>query len=520
MSANLDFKIDFKKFASTKYGVFLYCLTISFLLLLICSRSSFLYPYNDWNDANSYFSMGKSILNGKIPYRDVFDQKGLYLYLLYGIAYLISHTDFTGVFLLEVLFCAFSLYGAFQILLLYLKEKTARILLPLFGGAAFSSHSFYWGGSAEEFCLPFFMWVLFLSLRYFRRQYPAPLKLSVVFTAGLFAGIIAMIKYNGLGFFFGFMMMAALSFLLRKDWVGLVKSVLVFLGGMLITIFPILLYFLIKGALYDMYWAYLYVNIFVYGHITEQGPALGERISALVRLLYWVMIKNLPYSIFIFLGIGKICFSKRNLSNPRLWLETVNLISLFFFLFLGIYIGGSELPYYALPFCVFAIVGFAAAFRAVDFHPANHRQPGKLLAPLLPAVSIGISLLLAYRLSMNTDYMNTPKESHFLYQFQTIIAETPKPTLLNIGCLDAGLYTVCDILPTCRWFQGQYLPIPDVTDTHLQFITEGRTDYVLARDSYPDAISEQYELAAQAPYIQDGQTFTYFLFRKKDMAEK
>ena len=63
-----------------------FCLVIAFAGLMICSRSSFLYPYNDWNDANSYFTMGKGMMNGLVIYRDLYDQKGPYLYLLYGIA--------------------------------------------------------------------------------------------------------------------------------------------------------------------------------------------------------------------------------------------------------------------------------------------------------------------------------------------------------------------------------------------------------------------------------------------------
>ena len=58
----------------------LYCAAAAFFILLFATRSSFLYPCNDWNDANSYFSMGKALFNGRVPYRDIFDQKGMYLY--------------------------------------------------------------------------------------------------------------------------------------------------------------------------------------------------------------------------------------------------------------------------------------------------------------------------------------------------------------------------------------------------------------------------------------------------------
>ena len=66
-----------------------------------------------------------------MPYRDVFDQKGMYLYFFYGLAYLLSHTTFAGVFLMEIILAAFDLFGICRILQLYVKKSTALILSPL-----------------------------------------------------------------------------------------------------------------------------------------------------------------------------------------------------------------------------------------------------------------------------------------------------------------------------------------------------------------------------------------------------
>ena len=78
-------------------------LVASIFTLLICSKNSPLYPYNDWVDGNAFFTMGKGMFNGKVPYKDLFEQKGPLLYLIYGIGYLISHDTFLGVYLLEVI---------------------------------------------------------------------------------------------------------------------------------------------------------------------------------------------------------------------------------------------------------------------------------------------------------------------------------------------------------------------------------------------------------------------------------
>lgn len=73
------------------------------MYLLICTKSSPLYSLNDWVDSNAFFTMGKGIINGKIPYKDLFEQKGPLLYFIHGISYIISNKTFIGVFILEVL---------------------------------------------------------------------------------------------------------------------------------------------------------------------------------------------------------------------------------------------------------------------------------------------------------------------------------------------------------------------------------------------------------------------------------
>ncbi|MDR1691830.1 MAG: hypothetical protein LBR72_00575, partial [Oscillospiraceae bacterium] len=55
--------------------------TYAFLLLLFCTKSSPLFPVNDWYDANVYFTMGKGLFNGFVPYVDLIDNKGPLLYL-------------------------------------------------------------------------------------------------------------------------------------------------------------------------------------------------------------------------------------------------------------------------------------------------------------------------------------------------------------------------------------------------------------------------------------------------------
>lgn len=329
------------------------------------------------------------------------------------------------------------------------------------------------------------------------------------------AGMIANIKFTSLGFFFAWMMCVAFSFLVLKDFWGAVKGCVIFLAGMAVPFIPWVIYFGRNHGLYEWYWGYVYINVFVYSNLNGEGPSLWERIYTLAKLLYWVMRKNMVY--FAFVVPGVVWFI---IGRGRKWLERFLMLALCFFLFLGIYVGGSELPYYALPLGVFAIPGAALLGQILEWGLERipslaGETPTAVPGWLVGAASLVISLGIIWLVSINIPYMSEKKEDIFLYKFKKIVEETEDPTLLNIGCLDAGLYTVCDIVPSCRWFQTQTLAINDVQKEQERYIVEGQTDYIIARDSYPEAVWDKYELAAQEPWYHEGVEFTYYLFRRK-----
>ena len=503
-----------------------YLLLSAFAILFVVSRSSLLYPCNDWNDANSYFSVGKGLFHGRVPYRDIFDQKGMYLYFFYGLAYLLSHTTFAGVVVLELVLAVADLLSIYRILSLYLKKDLALLLSPLPLATAFVSNSFYYGGSAEEICLPFLFAGFYLILRYFKEAYPEKVMGDkTLFFGGFLAGMVANIKFTVLGFFFAWMMCVAITFLVKKDLKGAFKACGIFLLGMFLPFVPWIIYFALHHALYDWYWGYVYINVFAYSNLNGEGPGLGERIYTLAKLLYWVARKNFCYFVFVIPGVLWYLLS----GKKKRILPAVTMVCLCFFLFLGIYVGGSELPYYALPLSVFTPLGFVllgkvlerirelTANRGRDTRTdAGAEKTGSVTWLVWSAAILVVMEVLLCSLSMNFPFHKVKKEDHFLYRLAAVVEQEENPTLLNIGCLDAGLYTVCDIVPTCQWFQTQTVIMDTVLSEQERYIREGQIQFVLARDAYPDVIFERYELAAEEDWTENGQDFTYYLFRRKD----
>ncbi len=496
-------------------------MSISVLLcLMLASRSSFLYPLNNWDDANSYFSMGKAIFNGKMPYRDVFDQKGMYLYFLYGLAYLLSHTTFAGVFVLEIILGILDVIGFYKIIKLFINKNSEIIpssLAVMTFAVIVCSRSFWWGGAAEEISLPCYVWGLYLSARYFKHEYPEKnMSYKDVFWGGMLAGLIANIKFTGLGFFFAWMMMVFFSFLAHKEIVRGINACFVFLLGMFLPFVPWIIYFGVQGGLQEWYWGYVYVNVFVYTDVESANPGVTGRVYQMAKILYWLIRDNWQYFLFIIVGILYTLAEKGQKLMAR-----INIPVLFVFMFLGFFGGGRELPYYSLPLSVFAVLGFSlvgSLLVKLCRMDKQEKSAKGLAGPGLLVVSMIVSVVFIYSNSMNIPFMKVERDDYFMYRFRDKVLETENPTLLNVGCLDAGLYTLCDIVPSCRWFQTQTLNIREPENNPYleqeRYIREGLIDYVIARDHIPDSINEHYELIDKEDYGWDGAEFKYYLYKK------
>ena len=493
----------------------LYLAVSAVLILTVCSRSSALYGFNLWDDANSYFTMGKSIFRGKVPYRDLFDQKGILLYFIYGLASLISYRDFTGVFIMESLCAAAAAAGIYAILCMYLRRTTALILTPLSLAVMYSSVSFYWGGSAEEFNMPFIIWGIYILLRTLRRG----IGRAGIFVCGVLAGCVFNIKFTSLGFFiaqaFIIMLCRASGKRARSGAARLgafVSAGLLYLLGMAAATVPFVLYFAAQNAVYEWLYVYVYLNVFVYSEKME----FTARLYRMAKVIYWQLLKNIPVSALIAAAYihGAYVFAVRRDGEQRKTYAAMllALISACFF----IYIGGVELVYYFYPVTAFSVLGFVLPGRVAELIKLKLRI--KKSAPyLLCAVSFAAAFAAAILLSPNPGEMKAVGRDHWLYSFRDVIESSgiEDPGLINISCFDQGLYTVTGIVPECRYYQTQTIHLDDIEDVQKEFIKSDICDFVLTRDVGLDHSHDMYDLIAEREGILGGTPHVYYLYRRK-----
>jgi len=494
-----------------------YCLLLSFAFLLICTKSSPLYPFNDWMDANAFFTMGKGMMNGRVLYRDLFEQKGAYLYFVHGLAYLISNKTFFGVYIFEVISFAVFLFYSHRLITLFLSEKYSAVLLPLISAVILNLPSFSHGDSAEEFCLPLLAFSLFYLVNYFRNVYPEPMSDRWVAASGIAAGIVFLVKFSLLGFWFGWMASVFFCMAANRHFLRAFRACFVFLAGMFAAAVPWIIYFGLNGAIKYWLYAYLVVNVTSY---PNTGTLLEKLGYALQHFITNVSLDPVFCAVF---AVGLLAFVLTGRYIKSL-LCRVCLLFCAVFLILGIYGGGRDFVYYFLIISPFVILGFIALAEMFDRRFGSSLDFKKSAAAGAAALAVLLPLTLMY--NHNVYFMKVKQQDLPQYKFAAIMSVFRNQTLLNYGSLDLGLYTVTGIVPDVRFFEAQnidYSRFPLVQDEQDRYIKEMITYFVVVKQRASDNpyymsipyLNDNYVLLAQANEMYEGKEYRLLLFRKK-----
>lgn len=481
--------------------LFFLALFVAAAFLAICSKSSPLYPINDWGDINCFFTVGKSMIRGLVPYRDLYEQKGPLLYFLFGLASLVSSKAFIGAYLLEVVSFSGFLYFSLKCVDLYVDDICLSCLsLPILAFAVTTSQAFAHGGSAEELCLVLLAYTLYTVLNALKdNRLPAPLELAL---NGACAMCVFLIKFSMLGFYLGYVMFIGIWLISKKEIQLLFRLALSFLAGAFVVFLPYLAYALITGSLYSFYEVYIYNNIFLYA----VQSSIVEKASYIVTLTISSFKSNPVFGYFVLAGlVWQIFIFKR---------ETLFTIITFLGLITSIFFGGVAFIYYPLILSVFSLFGVAALLLALKH--LIKKTPKRAVRIAVSSVLLVGLLALSYFVSDNTYLMKYKKEDMPQYKFAEIINTVENPTLLNYWTLDLGFYTSCDIVPNCKFFCGLNIPLPEMYETQDKYIIEGKCDFIVTPKPLEALGFEniQYRLVSTATMPYEGQTVNYYLYQR------
>ena len=493
-----------------------YCFFLSILFLLICTKSSPLYPFNDWVDSNAFFTMGKGMINGKVLYRDLFEQKGPLLYFIHGLSYLISNKTFLGVFIFEVFSFSFFLLYCNKIISLYFNKKYSFITLPFIAAIVLNMPNFSHGDSAEEYCLPLITISLYYLIAYFKNKCTDFKSYKWLLINGIIAGSVLWIKYSMLGFWFGWMLVIFISMIVKKQYLKSIKSSIIFWFGMFISTIPWIAYFSINNSIFSWLDTYILINIKYYA----KSLTVLERLRFIFENLFLNSNSISIFSVICCIGLLYFINSKRFIKSI---LGRISLIFCGLMLALGVYGGGKSYSYYFVIFLPFVIFAFLMILDLIKLK--CHAMMTNRKSIIMIIISLVIIMPLTYKYNHNTYMLKINKEDLIQYEFASIINQTENATLLNYGCLDIGLYTATGITPNVRFFEQQNISYSQYTlimDEQNRYIKDKEVDYVVLRQNASFNLAStkipyllnNYELLKVETQMFEGMEFKYLLFKR------
>ena len=220
-------------------------------ILVASSWTSPLFPWAYGYDSSWYSLMGRAIIEGKVPYKDLFDLKGpvLFFYEALGQFFVRGRN---GIFLIQCVSIVFTTGFLYKLSRLYLDRVASAFILMLF---YFTEFSILWGGNtAEELFMPFNMAAVYFTVNYLKNKRYEECEIPS-FALGLGFAIMALSKITIAMALVSSVVTVVICLALRKEWKNIVRSAGYFLTGSLIVILPVFFYFGFRGALSDFFFA-------------------------------------------------------------------------------------------------------------------------------------------------------------------------------------------------------------------------------------------------------------------------
>ena len=478
-----------------RYIVVFIALT-AFLTLFLNSKCSPLYPFNDWVDPNTMFTVGKGVLKGYVPYRDLFEQKGPLLIFLHTFGAAISYRSFIGIWIFELINCFFFLYLSYKTAALFFGQKSAAVI-PFLAAVIFSPYAFRTGDTGEEFALPLIAFALYIGFKSIKGNDLPTLK--EFFLIGITSGAVFWMKYTMLGFYIGWFIFFLVQAIHQKKLPHLLKGCGLIFCAVFLWGIPIFIYFLANHSLDSLLDSYFFDNFKYY----SQGYTLEEK----MRIGVWSLQVYFLAAMIIAAG-GLIWLAVRKKFKYLM----LSLLSGFFSFFV-IYYASVRGPYYCLPLGVFTILGFCGLLDLAALIPRMKNLFRQNYSSISAWALLSGLLILCY-FSDNLRFLEYPREEMFQFQMKKIIEDSgiKNPTVFCYHVLDVGVNTVAGLIPDLRFFcEFNFENRADYEEEQARYVEEQIPDFIIARtkheDNYPTF--DNYELRGSITGMAD-QIMQYF----------
>ncbi len=433
------FREIFSGKATTHAAIFL--TSVLFVFLFSTSTSPL---YNSLGDDSAIFqAVGKGWAQGHLPYVDLFENKGSLIFLIDALGYIIYPR--VGIFILQIPAMYLSFLLTWQALSLYLSGKV-RVAAAVFTLVYYVLYSLD-GNRTEEWSMPFLMAATYCFLRSLKDNNFPP---HYGFIYGFGFGACTLLRMiNGLPICC-YVFLSAIFLIRVRDFKTLRRNVLNFLAGFAIICLPFVIYFAAHGALYDMLYGTILLNV-IYSAQRE-----NYLLAHLHDYTAYILGNFMPLYLLILVSTMELIKSKSRLAMGGLLSGAAMLLLMFK---LSPYFGYCALNAALLPIFFAVLAVFLKNFRDIWFAKSISlkRMICKIIAGLLMIYPLVLANLLTDKLAEeNSDFLsdyNRTERAEMLRLKEIIPPDERGSVMIWAEGLHASHWIlVTGIYPRCRFF--------------------------------------------------------------------
>lgn len=315
-----------KAASGRKYNAMLYAAL--FLTAFATSTLFSLFPLGlqvPYTDSAIFIYIGRMMHLGKIPYKDMFDHKGI---VLYFIEYLGAFTKgYTGVYLMELASMFATVVFIYKAARLVSKNEPTGILTAFLVTYILGKGLFGGANCSEEYALPCIAFSNYVFLKYLRT---GECKLRDFFFVGLTFTAVLMIRVNMVAPWAFYVPYFLATLVKDKKYQDMRTMIIGFACGMLAVLLPSMAYFLSTSSLRDMWEAYILFN---FKYISDKGGT--QNVLAVIRM--FIRIFALPC----------LCMLASLLQQRKDKCHLIN-AAVFAVTLLSVSISGRDYPHYGI----------------------------------------------------------------------------------------------------------------------------------------------------------------------------
>ncbi len=227
-------------------------------VIVFCNTCPF-FKISQGRDASVFLYIGREMLHGKIPYVDLFDHKGIILYLIQYIGFLLSVPGtYSGVWFIEWLGLFITVIFMYKTVRMLSTSKFASYLILLIIVFIYTSRYYEGGNLTETYALPWIAMAVYIYLKFFMISHYRPIE---VVALGVGCAVVAFLRVNMIGLWLAFTPLVIFFLMKERRFSEIIRCISWFVGGLAIVCIPLGIYFILTDSLGDMLKYYIQFNM-------------------------------------------------------------------------------------------------------------------------------------------------------------------------------------------------------------------------------------------------------------------